>query len=174
MNDLKKTKHNLEIIVKALKSLSVKYSSLKSFFDREHQVLSCHDFAALKQILEEKKDLGLAIRKETEKIKETLMKSESLSEYTLSAFLGLVKEHKEFFGDKLVVSFEEECKNFWKILGRAEYQIDRNKSVVGRLLDHHQESIKFWAELIQSRCGNYGDVRKNKELDMSLQLNIKT
>ena len=178
-NNLRDT---LDSLLVCLKLLDRSVKELPSLLDEEEKAVTLHDISMLEKALIRKKACGEAILEAKKRCQEL---GHRLGEQTegadkpesLTDLLHLLEGHKPGLRGPLASSVLRTCHELLvKITGEfasSHIRIKRNQFIVSKLLQNHQESYRFWNQLIREKNSRYNEKGTVKDLQNVSQISIK-
>ena len=179
-------------ILRLSDQLTSRYENIPEIITREHAAITANNLVELQQTCQEKSDLGELVALDLEEFRlevdalflhtsmrieilhpesrghrEIIALFDSLLEH--AALLGIAPEEIQKVRGQLTASFAA---------FRAKFEIiqpiiECNRTVIRTMLDHQQQSFRFWAEIVQEESSSYNASGSRKSKGGGSLINIQ-
>jgi flagellar biosynthesis/type III secretory pathway chaperone len=161
-------------LLKLISLLTSKYERLPKIIAKEHAAIRTNDFTQLQQTCQEKSEIGDLIAQHFSEFR-----TETDALFLLAgASVEIVKQEPKGYNevielfDTMVSQLEEgsvwgpeikkrrsqlaeSFKSFREKFEAIQPIIENNRTVVRTMLEHQQQSFRFWAEIVQEESSSY-------------------
>jgi flagellar biosynthesis/type III secretory pathway chaperone len=172
-----KQKQSLEMLETQLLALESHLGLLHALIQEEHVAISQHDLLKVEQCCRDKE----ALLKKIEGLKnltQTIFysigspdRSAYGSSVALQELLALLKQQKH---DYSLNKIELSVQNIRSQYVALQKDIKKNKIILEKMIENHQESYRFWLEITQESNSFYTAKGEKGRVALSSQIEIKT
>lgn len=158
---------------RCLENLSALYLSVINIIDKEHEQIRLSNLDEIEKLTAEKNELGSSVSeacdtlfKHFELVRDLSRSSLGLSSeveniHSLTESLDSIDEKEfEVYDFKVLTHEVKKLKEAYQSFSKrkSEYQpkIEMNRYLIGRLLNHHQETFRFWQGIAAEAEATYG------------------